>query len=166
VQRETVWQGRIVTLEIVDDFYEVARHAPAVAILAVRPGDGYVLGVEQPRPAINAVTWELPAGLIDPGEQPEQAAARELREEASLCGRLTFITRSFASPGFTDEEAFLFEAHDLVPCDGSPDPGEELHVAWRDPNEIWRNVADGTLATSSLTLLGIRHVLARQPERS
>jgi ADP-ribose pyrophosphatase len=158
MERETVWSGRIVTLELLDGRYEVVRHVPAVAVLALR--DGLVLGVSQRRPAIDARTWELPAGLIDAGEAPAEAAARELREEAQLCGRLTFLTRLFASPGFTDEEIHLFEARGLAPCDGVPDETEELTVAWRDPREVWRDVADGRLKTSGVTLLGLRHALA------
>lgn len=158
MERETVWTGRIVTLELLGGRYEVARHASAVAILAVR--DGLVLGVTQERPAIGRRTWELPAGLIDPGEAPLEAAVRELREETQLCGRLEPLTRLFASPGFTDEEIHLFEAFGLTPCDGEPDESEELQVSWREPHEVWREVADGRLATSGVTLLGLRHALA------
>ena len=80
MDRETIWTGRIVTLELLGGRYEVARHASAVAILAVR--DGVVLGVAQDRPAIGRRTWELPAGLIDPGEAPLEAAVRELRRRS------------------------------------------------------------------------------------
>lgn len=159
MKRETVWTGRIVDLELLDGRYEVVRHASAVAILAVR--GGLILGVSQVRPAIGARTWELPAGLIDPGETPLEAAARELREETQLCGRLVTITRLYASPGFTDEEIHLFEAHELAPCEGAPDEGEELEASWRDPLEVWREVADGRGSTSGVTLLGLRHALAR-----
>ena len=158
MERERIWSGRIVTLELLGGRYEVVRHASAVAVLAHR--DGLVLGVTQPRPAIDARTWELPAGLIEDAEAPAVAAARELREEVQLCGRLTYVTRLFASPGFTDEEIHLFEARDLAPCAGTPDEGEELSVSWRDPLEVWRDVADGRLSTSGVTLLGLRHALA------
>ena len=162
MKRETVWRGRIVEMEILDGRWEVARHASAVAILAQRAEDGFVLGVEQMRPAVDRTTWELPAGLIDPGETPEQAAHRELREEANLCGRLTFITRFYVSPGFTDEEVFLFELQDPTPCPGTPDETESITIAWRDPNVVWREVKDGTLATSGVTLLGLQRILARE----
>jgi len=158
VPSRTVWEGRIVRLEILDDRWEIARHASAVAILLVR--NGLVLGVRQRRPAIDADSWELPAGLIDPGETPLEAANRELREETQLCGRLEPLTRVFVSPGFTDEEVHLFVAHEVRPCHGTPDETEQLTVEWRDPADAWRAVAEGRLATSAVTALGLRHALA------
>ncbi len=160
----TVWRGRIVAMEVLGNGYEVARHAPAVSILVERPSDGFVLGVEQTRPAVDAVTWELPAGLIDPGETPREAAARELAEETQRCGPLTYVTRLYVSPGFTDEIVHLFEATDVAPCAGVPDEGEDLRVAWRDPRAAWDAVAAGDLATSGVTLLGLQRVLARRED--
>jgi len=162
VKRTSIWQGRIVELELLDDRWEVVRHASAVAIAYVRPEDGYLLGVEQRRPAVDAVTWELPAGLIDPGETAAAAAARELREEANLCGELHYVTQLYVSPGFTDEAVHLFELHDATPCAGVPDETEALTVVWRDPLEVWTLVASGILATSGVTLLGVQRALARR----
>lgn len=63
--------------------YHCLTQAPYVGILAVLP-DGTVPIVRQYRPAVEAFTWEFPAGTVDDGETPEQAARRELREEAGL----------------------------------------------------------------------------------
>jgi len=158
--RETIYQGRIVRLELEDGRWEVVRHADAVAVLA-RDDQGRVLGVWQRRPAIGTRTWELPAGLIDPDETPLQAAARELAEEASLAGELRLLTRFYTSPGFSDELVYLFEARDLRAEHGAtPDPSEDLELAWRDPTETWHAIAAGHEATSGVTVLGLRHVLA------
>ena len=81
-RERAVFQGRVVDLVVLDERWEVVRHAPAVAVLA-RDELGRVLGVVQRRPAVDARTWELPAGLIDPGETAHAAAARELAEEAA-----------------------------------------------------------------------------------
>jgi ADP-ribose pyrophosphatase len=163
--RDIVYTGRIVTLEIEDGIWEIARHDDAVAVLAVDER-GFVLGVRQLRRAVGTSTWELPAGLIDDGERPEQAAARELAEEARLAGTLTPLTRMYVSPGFTDELVHLFRATDLRP-DGSGvlDDEEAVEIEWRDPLEVWDEVASGALATSAVTLLGVRHALAaREPD--
>jgi len=63
--------------------YHAIRQADYVAALARVP-DGRFLLVRQYRPAIEAFSWELPAGLVDPGENPEQAARRELLEETGF----------------------------------------------------------------------------------
>ncbi|MDF1523684.1 MAG: NUDIX hydrolase [Trueperaceae bacterium] len=154
-----IFQGRILDLVVLDDRWEVVRHADAVAVLA-RDATGRVLGVVQRRPAVAADTWELPAGLIDAGEGPVAAAARELAEEANLAGDLTLIAQAFVSPGFTDERVHLFEARALRPAAGALDDGEELTVAWRDPGEAWAAALRGELTTSMVTLLGLRHALA------
>jgi 8-oxo-dGTP pyrophosphatase MutT (NUDIX family) len=158
--RETVYEGKIVTLEIEDGRWEIVRHADAVAVLAVG-ADGRVLGVRQRRPAIGAETWELPAGLIDAGESPAQAAARELAEEAQLAGTLRELISLYVSPGFTDERVHLFVASDLrVQAGHALDDGEEVQVEWLDPLAAWQAVASGAMATSGVTLLGLRHLLA------
>ena len=159
-----VFRGRVVDLVVLDERWEVVRHAPAVAVLA-RDERGRVLGVVQGRPAVDARTWELPAGLIDPGESARAAATRELAEEANLSGTLTLLAAAYVSPGFTDELVHLFEARDLRPAEGALDDGEELVVEWRAPQDVWDDVARGAVATSMVTLLGLRHALAADGDR-
>ena len=161
--RDEIYRGRIVTLTIVDGHWEVVEHADAVAVLVTRGHS--VLGVRQYRPAVGHDTWEIPAGLIDPGESPEQAAARELAEETGMQGSLRLLTRLYASPGFTTETVYLFETDGVEPVDEAtghaPDDGEDLTLEWRDALDLWRAVADGSETTSGVTLLAVRHVLAR-----
>lgn len=158
--RELIFEGRILTLEVEDRRWEIVRHADAVAVLA-RDEHGRVLGVWQDRPAIGGRTWELPAGLIDAGEAPAEAAARELAEETGLAGTLSPLTRFYASPGFCDELVHLFEATDLRAQHGStPDADERIEVEWRDPVRAWSEIAAGALETSGVTVVGLRHALA------
>ncbi|MFO8150910.1 MAG: NUDIX hydrolase [Trueperaceae bacterium] len=159
-----VYRGRVVELEILDERWEVVRHAEAVAVLAV-DDRGRVLGVRQRRPAVDASTWELPAGLIDPGESAEAAAARELAEEAQLAADLELLAVGYVSPGFTDERVHLFEAKGLRPAPGRPEDGEDLEVEWLDLHDAWRAASSGELVTSMVTLLGLRHACADRGSR-
>ena len=157
--REVLYDGRIVRLVILDGKWETVEHASAVAVLITRGQQ--VLGVKQQRPAVGRTTWEIPAGLIDPGEEPEAAARRETAEEGQLGGRLEFVTRFFVSPSFTNEEVFLYELHDPQPAAGSPDADERLTPEWRDALEVWQAVRAGEVATSGVTVLALQHLLAR-----
>lgn len=158
--QELIYEGRIVRLVILGGKWEVVQHADAVAVLITRGRE--VLGVNQKRVAVGRTTWEIPAGLIDPGEEPEDAAEREAAEEVQLGGRLQLVSRFFVSPGFTDEEVFLYELKDPVHAPGVPDADERLTPQWRDALEAWNAVTDGQLATSSVTAVALRHVLARE----
>lgn len=157
--RKSLFRGRFLELELLEERYEVVAKAAGVAVLAV-DASGRVLGVEQRRPAVGEATWELPAGLVDPGEQPLQTAERELAEETQLRGRLRPIAAAYTSPGFSDEKVHLFEASDLRPApDAVQDEGEDLQVVWRDPLEAWQAVQEGRLQTSMVTLLGLLHAM-------
>lgn len=143
-----------------DDKWEIARHADAVAVLVTQGPK--VLGVRQLRRPIATTTWEIPAGLIEPGEAPAVAAARELAEETKLGGAVEHVISFYVSPGFTDEKVHLFKATDLGSVQAQADEDEaDLVVEWRDARDVWRAVAAGREETSGVTLLALRHHLAQ-----
>ncbi len=157
--RDVKFRGKLITVATLDDHWEVVEHPDAVALLVARGRE--LLGVRQARPAVGGTTWEIPAGLIEPGETPEAAAAREAAEEVHLAGELRPISRLYASPGFTDELCHLFELSHPRQAYAAPDPGEELVPEWRDALDVWNAVAAGSETTSGVTLLAVRHLLAR-----
>lgn len=147
---KTIYQGHILSLEVQGGKWEIVRHAPAVAVLALR-GD-QMLFVRQRRRAIGRDTLEAPAGLIEDGETPEQAADRELSEEANLKGDLTLLTRFYSSPGFTDELLYVFRAENLREAPGTPDADEQLTVEWHDPRAVLADLREGRVAGSASTV--------------
>lgn len=93
---------------------DVVRHAAAAGVVALDAAGAVVL-VRQYRHPVGARLWEVPAGLVDPGEEPAQTAARELAEEADLrAGRLDVLLALHTSPGFTDETFTMYLARDLA----------------------------------------------------
>ncbi len=152
-ERRVLYRGKILSLVLEDGRWEIVEHKDAVAVLAVE--DGRVLMVEQYRPAIRRTTLELPAGLIEPGESPLEAARRELMEEAGFDAELKALFSFYSSPGFTDERITLFEATRLTPKKRSPDPGEELRVRWIPVEKVIQDFLSGALVTSSPTAAGL-----------
>lgn len=106
----------------------LVEHPESVAIVAL-DGDDIVL-VRQTRPGANGTTLELPAGCLEEGESPEQAAARELEEECGLAaGTWRGLGSFWAAPEYSTERVHAFEATDLLDV-GSPglDEGEDVVV--------------------------------------
>ncbi|MBW4721163.1 NUDIX hydrolase [Saccharothrix sp. SC076] len=93
---------------------EVVEHLGAVAVAAV-DDDGHVTLIHQYRHPLGKRLWELPAGLLDAaGEQPVDAARRELAEEVGLAAaEWSTLVDVAASPGFTDEVVRVFLARGL-----------------------------------------------------
>jgi ADP-ribose pyrophosphatase len=96
--------GRVVEKEIVE-------HRPSVGIVAVA-GDSIIM-VSQYRRAPDKTLLEIPAGKIEEGETPEQAALREMDEEIGYTGKLRPFLKWYLAPGYDTELMYLFVATDL-----------------------------------------------------
>lgn len=148
---EVLYDGRIIRVERLNDRWEVVRHAAAVVILALNE-QGEMLLVRQFRPSIDRTTLEAPAGLIDAREDPETAARRELQEEAGFDADMTLLTRFYSSPGFCDEELFVFHARNLRESRLPMDEDEDIEVVWMPPEEVLTGLHDGSVVGSASTV--------------
>jgi ADP-ribose pyrophosphatase len=107
--------GREVTVDVV-------RH-PKSVVLAPIPEPGRVVLVRQYRYAVNAFLWELPAGSVDEGETPEQAAVRECHEEVGkVPGTVVRLGALYPTPGYCNEEMVFFRLSSLE------EPGEKAEL--------------------------------------
>jgi ADP-ribose pyrophosphatase len=119
------------------------RHPESVSIVAL--SDEELVVVVQRRPGAPDPTVELPAGCLEPGEGPADAAARELREECSLAARSWQAMGSFwAAPAYSNERVHVFEARDLFAAEGQSDDDEEIIVRSRPISEMPADLSDAT----------------------
>jgi ADP-ribose pyrophosphatase len=121
---------------------EIVRHPGAVAIVAVDREQRLWL-VRQRREAVRKDLLELPAGLVEQGEEPLDTAKRELKEECGLSGgEWRELGAFFTSPGFSNERIVVFCAEDLEIGEADPDDGEELHVVHWPAAEIGSKIGE------------------------
>lgn len=107
---------------------EIVHHPGGVAVLPLND-DGTVTLVRQYRYAFSSVLTEIPAGKLDPGEDPETGALRELREEIGVqVGELIGLGSMYPSPGFCHEVIHLYLARGLAYGESCPDEDEFLEV--------------------------------------
>lgn len=107
---------------------EIVEHAPVVAVVPVDENGDVVL-VRQHRLATGDVMLEVPAGLVDEGEEIEAAAQRELQEEIGYrAGHLERLAGFFVSPGFCTEFIHVFLALGLEHSDLDADEDEDITV--------------------------------------
>lgn len=138
---------------------EFVDHPGAVAVVALREGpDGEeVAVVDQYRHPVRAVLWEIPAGLLDvAGEDPRDAAARELREEGDLEADAWQDLGSFAlTPGGSSEHIRIFLATGVRASASAFARGDEeadIRAEWVPLAEAVRAVEQGRMANAALAI--------------
>ncbi len=131
---------------------EIVSHPGAVVIVAT-DRQGRVALVRQFRPATRQELIELPAGTLEPGEEPLETARRELEEETGLRGGHWEAGPVFwSAPGFCRERMYLFFAEDLEQGAASPDPGESIEVLWWRREELRARLSE---IEDAKTLVGL-----------
>jgi ADP-ribose pyrophosphatase len=130
---EIVWQGKFVTAKRKGKWEYVSRSRGIKAAVILAVEDGHVLLVEQYRVPLGRNCIELPAGLIGDeteGEDPLEAAGRELEEETGYRGaKLESLGEYYSSPGMVSESFTLVRASELSKVsEGGGTDGEDITV--------------------------------------
>lgn len=107
---------------------ELVWHADAVCVVVLTK-DGDTVLVKQYRKAVESFILEIPAGKVDPGEDKDAAAVRELEEEVGyLSGRVRYLMDFYATPGFCNEKLSLYVAEDVELGPQRLDDGEFIEL--------------------------------------
>jgi ADP-ribose pyrophosphatase len=141
--------GRTVTVDVV-------RHPKSVVLIPV-PEPGHVVLIRQYRYAVNAFLWELPAGSVDEGETPEQAARRECHEEiGKVPATIVRMAAMLPTPGYCDEEMVFFRVSSLdEPTEAAAlDEDEDIEVRTFELREARDMIRRGEI-TDMKTVAGL-----------
>ncbi|HZO93588.1 MAG TPA: NUDIX hydrolase [Candidatus Baltobacteraceae bacterium] len=143
-----VYEGKVVNLRVdtvrseggKPHDVEVVEHGGAV-VLIVRPEPGKLLLVRQYRHPLGRDHWEVPAGGIDPGESPEQAAARELREETGYRAKgVRRLWSAYSAPGFCSELLHFCAVDEYEIGEPEPDENEDIEIGIFAAEELWERI--------------------------
>ena len=142
------------------DFYSIHYPRPAVGIVAMQ--DDKVLLIRHYRYLIDRVVWAIPSGGVDEGEDPREAALRELREETGWqAQRADEIIRYNPSYGSSDQLFITWLASDLTWVGMDEDQDEVMETGWFTLEEISQLIARGEMP-DGLSLVPLLHLMAQQ----
>ena len=162
VSQETVYEGVIVNVRrdkarLMDGRItnrEVVEHPGGVAVFAM-DDQGRVALVRQYRYPMGEETLELPAGKLEPGEDPRDSGLRELAEETGLVpGTFEDMGCLYSSPGIRAERIYLYFAKDLTQGPTHPDDGEFVETVWLPYQDLVDKARRGEIKDGK-TLVGI-----------
>jgi ADP-ribose pyrophosphatase len=152
ISTKPIFQGRIISLQV-DEVRlpngetasrEIVKHPGAVAVIALI--DDKLLVVEQYRKPFDKSLIEIPAGKLDAGEEPLEAAKRELEEETGYkAGSIRLLSSFYTSPGFADEKIYLYLAENLLQGEVHLDEDEFLDCSAITMEEAEQYIAEGRI---------------------
>jgi ADP-ribose pyrophosphatase len=134
--------------------YDIIKHPGSVVILPLVAPDQVCL-IRNYRVAVGETLWELPAGTLEPSEDPAKCAHRELIEETGYrAGKIEKLCEFFVSPGILHERMHLFLASDLSKGAAAPESGEEIEPRVMSLDDALRMIETGEVHDAK-TLIGL-----------
>lgn len=165
VKSTEIYKGKIITVKKDDVILpdgasavrEVVCHSGGSAVVAEK--DGKILMVRQYRYPYGKELWEIPAGKLNPGEDPEITAVRELEEEGGvIAGRVEKMFEVYPTPAYDDEIIRIYRAFDLKKSKQRLDADEFLSSEWIDKKALKIMIENGEIKDGK-TLIALLAVL-------
>jgi ADP-ribose pyrophosphatase len=154
----SLWGGRVALDNGATAVREYVRHSGGVAIVPVI--DNHVILIRQFRIAIERELIELPAGRLEPDEDPADCARRELEEEIGYrAAELIPLASYFSSVGFTDERMHIFLALEPEKATSKLEADERIHEVILSVESIQEKL-DSQSFEDAKTIIGLREFLA------
>ena len=165
VKQNVVFEGKIIRVRCDDAELpdgkpckrEVVDHAGGASVLYVR--DGKVLLVRQFRYPYMEETLEIPAGKLNPGEDPAQTAARELAEETGWQpASVEHMFTIYPTPGYSAEKIYIYRAHGVREGQVHPDEDEFVTAAFYPVDEVLSMIERGEIkdAKTIIAVMSLR----------
>ena len=163
LKEEIVFEGKILTLAVETHQmpdgrtarFEMIHHPGGAAALAVDK-DGRLLLIRQFRPAVRGTILEIPAGRLEPGEDPTDCIVRELQEEIGYKPQqVELISKVYSSVGFCREEIYIYLASELSATATAHEEHEFIDLVSLSPEEAFAMVDAGGISDAK-TLIALQ----------
>jgi len=162
VKTDYAYEGKILNLRVAEILLpngleahcEIVEHNGVVAIIPF-VNEGRIVLIKQYRHAIEEEILEIPAGLLEPGEDIYKCAARELTEETGFkAARLEKLAEFYPAPEFSNQLTYIFKATCLEQVGAKLDEDEFLEVITMGLDEAIELIAEGRIRDSK-TIIGL-----------
>jgi len=167
---QQIYQGRAVNIRVDTvektsgrkTTREVVEHSDCIAVVALDEQDNVLL-VRQFRHPVGRFLLEIPAGGIDPGEEPIDSVRRELQEEIGYFPqKIDKLGGFYATPGYGTEYLYCFLATDLVPARLVAEDTEDIELVRVSLDEIPRLIASGAICDAKSIAALLMFLFIRQ----
>lgn len=159
---EPIFKGKVISVQVdtvelpngETSKREIVRHTGAVAVLAIH--DDRMIVVEQFRQPLGRTQVEIPAGKLEPREDPADAIGRELKEETGYTAKdMKLLFSFYTSPGFADEIVHLYLADDLIEGEAQLDEDEFLEMSKITLEEAYEQIRAGQISDAK-TIMAVQ----------